>query len=203
MRVLISTIYEGNAVKVAISKLSPDKIILLVDEPKKSKGKRILRDSVTELKKFYSNLLEIEIIKIKAYEMEQIMQEVARTIDRESKKENEIIIHLTEGRKTGSLALLFAAYLKRDKVKAAYYITEEEHKLISLPIINLSLGESKKRILKEIDNGNGDIKELEHKLKIKQSATYQHLQELKKEGYLQHNGNKEVELTNLGRLMIL
>jgi len=201
MRVLISTLYEGYAVKVAISKLSPDKIILLIDEPKKAKGKRTLRNSLTELKKFYSNILEIETIKIKAYDMEQIMQEVSRAIERENEKGNEIVVHITEGRKTISLALLFGTYLKKGKINGAYYITEEEHKLIPLPLINLSVGESKKKILSEISNGNGSIKELQNKLNIKQSAAYQHLQELKKEGYL--SNDKELKLTDLGRIMVL
>ena len=38
-RVVISTIYEGYAVKQAIKKLSPDKLILLADEPEDKKKK--------------------------------------------------------------------------------------------------------------------------------------------------------------------
>ena len=200
-RVIISTFYEGHAVKVAISKLSSDKLILLIDEPKNKNVKKKIEDSLKELKKFYLNILEIEIIKIRAYDMHQIIEKVSQIIEKESKMENKILVHISEGRKITSLALLFSAYMNRGKIEGAYYITEEEHKLISLPLINFSLGESKKKLLKEIAKGNGVVHNIEKKLKIKPSAIYQHVHELKQEGYIENN--KELKLTDLGRIMIL
>jgi len=199
--VVISTFYEGFAVKVAISKLSPDKLILLVDEPKNKSIKKKIDNALNELKRFYLNILEIEVIKIEAYDMPQIMKKVSQLIEKEFGIGNEILIHISEGRKIASLALLFAGYMKKDKIAGAYYITEEEHQLISLPLINFSLGESKKKLLKEINKGNGVVYNLEKKLKIKPSAIYQHVQELKREGYIEDN--KELKLTDLGRMMIL
>jgi len=91
--------------------------------------------------------------------------------------------------------------MNRDKIKGAYYITEENSQLLSLPLLSLGVGESKKKILEQIFKRNGEIKKIEKKLKIKQSAVYQHVQELKNEGYLEKG--KELKLTDLGRIMIL
>src|SRR3989344_7122121 len=180
MKVIISTLYEGKAVKVAINKLSPDKIILLADEPiDKTKEK-----SIKELKDFFKGILIIEILKTSVYDIAEIVEKVAKKIDEESKEDSEIIIHITEGRKITSLGLLFGGFLRKDKVKGAYYITEENNTILSLPLISFSLGETKKEILKQIEKGNGAAKDLKEKLEVNQSGVYQHLQELKKEGYI-------------------
>lgn len=198
-RVVISTFYLGPAVKRAITKLSPDKLILLIDDSLKGSGTEKMKKALDELKKFYSKILEIREIKVKSYDLPQILSKSSEAINKESKEGNEIIIHITEGRKITSLGLLFGAYMNKEKISSAYYITEEENKLISLPLLDFHVGESKKRILAEIGNGNGGIKAIENKLKIKQSATYQHLQELKREGYLEDG--KELKLTQLGRVV--
>jgi Mn-dependent DtxR family transcriptional regulator len=63
------------------------------------------------------------------------------------------------------------------------------------------LRDSKKRLLQEINKGNIKVEELTKKLKIKQSAVYQHIQELKREGYVENDIG--LKLTDLGRIMIL
>ncbi len=201
MRVVISTFFEGHATKKAIAKLSPEKVYLLIDEPKREEVRNKIKNSFEEIKKFYQDILEVVPVKIRSYDIPYIIENVLKIIRDESKKESEIIIHISEGRKITSLALLFAAYSQREKVSKAYYVTEEEHELISLPLISFSLGGSKKKILQEIDKGNYEVRKLEQKLNIKQSSIYQHLQELKEEGYIMNQDG--LKLTELGRIMIL
>lgn len=200
-RVIVSTFYQGPAVKRAITKLSPDKLILLVDDSLKGSGTEKMKKALEELKKFYSEILEIKIEKIKAYDLPQIIERASKLIKEEAELDSEIVVHITEGRKITSLGLLFAAYLNKSKVSSACYITEEKNKLISLPLLNFHVGGSKKEILKEVDKGNGVTKRIQDKLKIKQSAVYQHLQELRHEGYLEND--KELKLSELGRVVIL
>mgnify|MGYP001586057852 CR=1 FL=1 len=196
-KVVISTVYSGRSIKIAINKLAPDKLILLIDEPIETTKKQTIED----LKKNFGDIIKIETLKTPLYELPDIIEKVTKKIDEESSGGNEIIIHITEGRKTVSLGLLFAGYLRKEKIKGAYYVIEETNQIIPLPIINFSLGESKKNILKQVEKGNGIVHEIQNKLNIKQGAIYQHVQELKKEGYLENN--KELKLTDLGRIMIL
>ena len=200
-RVVISTIYEGYAVKQAITKLSPDKLILLVDEPNDERKKEKINSTIKEIKQFFKESLEVETKRISSYDIPKIMEEVIKIIDEEFKEGNKIFIHTSEGRKPASFALIFASYRRKDKVEGAYYITEEDHELIKLPPLSFEVNNTKKSFLKEIAKGNGELKELQNKLKIKQSASYQNIQELKKEGYI--SDGKELKLTDLGRIMIL
>ena len=200
-RVVISTIYEGHAVKQAIIKLSPDKLILLIDEPIENSKKDKMNKTIQTLKEFFKNSFEIKTKKISSYDIPQIMQEVIGVIEEEASNENKIYIHVTEGRKPTSFALLFASYRKKDKIEGAFYITEEEHKLIKLPMLDFDINETKKSFLREIKKGNGELKELQNKINLKQSATYQNIQELKKEEYIETDG--ELRLTKLGEAMIL
>jgi len=200
-RVIISTFFEGSAVKVAISKLSPDKLILLIDEPTDSKKKETMHQKISQLKDFFKGTLTIDTHKIHSYNIAGIMGDVIKIIDKESKDGNKILIHLTEGRKPTSLATLFATYLRKNKIEGAYYITEEEHDIIKLPSLTFQINETKKSFLKEISKGNKDFLKIGKKLGLKVSSTYQNMQEMKEEGYIENN--KELKLTDLGGIMIL
>ena len=201
VRVVISTIYEGYAVKQSLIKLSPDKLILLVDEPTDKKKREKMNEVIKSIKEFYKERLIVESVKIPSYDIPKIMQEVIKIIDKELEIDNEIYSHITEGRKTISLGLLYASYRRKKNIKGAYYITEEEHNLIKLPMLEFDINETKKSFLREIKKGNGKLKELKKKTDLKQSATYQNIQELKEDGYIEKEG--ELKLTELGRMMIL
>jgi len=196
-RVIISTVYSGKAVKMAINKLSPDKLILITD-PSKDRRKT---ETIKLIRKIFDDILDIEVLETSLYDIPEIIDKITTQIDKEFKKENDVLLHITEGRKTTSLALLFAGYMRKEKIKGAYYIIEETNTVLSLPLISFELGESKKKLLKEISKGNEKIQKIEKKLGIKQSAIYQHVQELKQEGYLENN--KELKLTDFGRIIIL
>jgi len=200
-RVVISTIYEGFAINYIIPKLSPDKLILLIDEPKFTEKKEKMNEVIRTIKSFFKDSIVVETEKISSYDIPKIMSEVIKIIDKESKEGNEIVVHITEGRKTTSLAVLFAAYMRKENVKGAYYLTEEEHNIINLPLLNFDINGNKKIILREIDKGNSNLNILMDKLKIKKSAMYRNIDELKNEGCLEDN--KELKLTDLGRIMIL
>lgn len=199
-RVIISTIYEGHATRQAIQKLSPDKLILLIDEPQKIDKKEKMYELIKTIKEIFKDTLIVETIKVSSYDIPKIMEEVVKTIDKEYEN-NQIILHITEGRKLTSLALLFSGYMRKEKINEIYYITEEEHKLIPLPLLAFQFNDTKKDILKEISKGNKDMNDIRKKINLSKSATYQNIQELKKEGYLENN--KELNITDFGRMMFL
>jgi len=200
-RVIISTLYEGYAIRHIIPKLSPDKLVLLIDEPKTIEKKKKMYNVLKMLKEFFKESILIETKKISSYNIPRIMKEVIEKIDKETKKGNKIVVHITEGRKITSLALLFAAYMRKEKVLGAYYITEEEHKIINLPLLTFQINGNKKLILRKIAEGNTNPNKLVKNLELKKSAVYDNIKELKQEGYLENN--KELKLTDLGKIMIL
>lgn len=197
-RVIVSTIYSGRAVKVAIKELSPDKMVFVIEE-----GKEKTRDeAISELKKVFGQIIEIELLKVgNVYDIAKVAEKVTEKIDKEKDAGREVILHISEGRKTTSLALLFAGYARKGKVSGAYYITEETGKVLALPMIDMKPRESKKDIIREIDNGITSIEQIARRVKIKPSTVYQHIQELKDEGYLEHG--KELKVTDLGRMAVM
>jgi CRISPR-associated protein Csa3 len=203
-KVLITTFYEGYAVKQAILKLSPEKVIILIDDPKDSSKKEKMYEILNSIEQFYKPHVTFEKLKISSYDIPKITSEVIKKIDEECEKGNKILIHVTEGRKISSLGLLFSSYMRRDKVEGAYYITEEDHSLINLPLINFQISEIKKQLLKEIFLGKSETSSLLKEVSdVGKSAIYQNLKELKQEGYIQNGDNKELSITDLGRIVIL
>ena len=195
-RVVISTVFSGKAIRVVIKNLKPDKLILIVDDPIHDTKKA----TIDGLKENFKGIFDIEIMKTPLYDIPEIMKHVTKKIDDEFEKENEIILHITEGRKITSLALLFAGYARKNKVSESYYVEEEGDKMLPLPVVvKFDISNNKKRFLQEIEKGITDTNRIMENLSIKQSAVYKYIKELKAEGYLQNT--KDLKLTEVGRIV--
>lgn len=202
-RVLITSVFQGFAVKEAIIKLSPEKIIFLLDKPLNDNALQTRNTAISQIKSFYSEHIVFEEVNITSYNLPEIAKEVLTIIDGEIAKENKILLHITEGRKLTSIGALFSAYIRREKLEGAFYITEDDHSLISLPLLNIQISENKKQLLKEVSNGKTNTPEIVSETSdLKRSTIYQNLKELKQEGYVV-DGDKGWELTDLGKISIL
>lgn len=198
VKTLISTIYEGRAIKVAIKELSPSRVVLIVDEPLN----KIRKKTVEEIKKIFDDILEIEILKTSVYDLFKIAKDVVKKIDSEIKSKNQIYVHVSEGRKPVFLGTLFAAYLRRENITGTYYVKEEDNQILSLPLLHIGVKNTKKRLLQELAKGNGKVQRLMEKLDVNKQMVYAHIQDLKKEGYLV-NEDKKLELTDFGKICLL
>ena len=192
MKVLISTIWKGSAVIQAIKLFSPNKVFFIADEPVED----IRNNSINMIKELFPNL-EYKTVSTKIYDIVGIAKSVMDII--ESEKGNEVIVHISEGRKTMSLGLLFGAYVKRKLVNSAYYITEETNTPIQLPLIDLKLSKQKIQLLQKINEDISSISELEKALEVKAPTVYVHMKELRDDGFL----SKENKLTEMGRIILL
>ena len=77
-RVIISTIYSGKAVKMAINKLSPDKLILITD-PSKDRRKT---ESISLVRKIFDDILDIEVLETSLYDIPEIISKITNQIDK-------------------------------------------------------------------------------------------------------------------------
>ena len=192
MKILISTIWKGSAVIQAIKLFSPNKVFFIADEPVED----IRNNSINMIKELFPNL-EYKTVPTKIYDIVGIARSVMDII--ESETGNEIIVHISEGRKTMSLGLLFGAYVKRELVSSAYYITEETNTPIQLPLVKLKLSKQKIRLLQKINENISSMPEFEKALNVKAPTIYVHMKELRDDGFL----NKENKLTEIGRIILL
>lgn len=195
-RTVISTVFSGRAIKVVIKNLKPDKLILIVDDPIHETKKA----TIDELKESFKGIFDIEIMKTSLYDIPEIMKQVTKKIDDEFEKGNEIILHITEGRKITSLALLFSGYAREKKVSKSYYVEEEGDKMLPLPVIvKFDVSDNKKKFLQEIEKGIVNTANIMKDLNIKPSAVYKYIKELKNDGYLENV--KDLKLTEIGRIV--
>ena len=180
MTVLISTIFKGSAVIQAIKLFEPKKVYFLVDDPIDD----IRKHSVNMIKDIFPSI-EFEQISAKIYDIVEIAQKTIEVIEKESL--NKIIVHISEGRKTMTLGVLFGAYVLREKVDSAYYIVEETNSPIRLPLIALKVSAKKHDLLKLISQGQKSTSELQNEMKITAATLYVHIKELRDDGLLSKN----------------
>jgi CRISPR locus-related DNA-binding protein len=192
MTVLISTIFKGSAVIQAIKLFEPKKVYFLVDDPIDD----IRKHSVNMIKDIFPSI-EFEQISAKIYDIVEIAQKTIEVIEKESL--NKIIVHISEGRKTMTLGVLFGAYVLREKVDSAYYIVEETNSPIRLPLIALKVSAKKHDLLKLISQGQKSTSELQNEMKITAATLYVHIKELRDDGLLSKNN----KLTEMGEIVLL
>lgn len=197
-KTLISTIYEGHATSAAIIKFSPNKVILIGVDKSAPERRTTLKKSIETLKNKYKTI-KFKILDTSIYEIPKIVNDVCKAIDKEYKSENEITLHISEGRKTQSLGVLFAGFIKKAKIRGVYYLIEETNKALPMPLLDFKLSQTKTYILKELASGNKKVADIIQKSKKSKAMIYAHINELKKNGYLTEN----MEITDAGRICIL
>lgn len=191
---MISTIYKGSAVIQAIKLFSPQKIYFIVDEPIDD----IRKNTIDMVKDIFPDLKFVNISS-KIYNIVDIAKNVIDTIKKESK--NKIIVHISEGRKTMSLGLLFGSYVMKNFVDSVYYIVEETNHPLKLPLIELKISNKKKEILQYVLQDITVVDDLSIKLNIQPSTLYVHLKELRDDGLI--TDTKNLRLTDMGKIIIL
>ena len=196
-RVLITTIWTSDAIKTVILKISDIQEIFCLMEENPPKEKL---EAFEDLKKSFERVIHVKELRTSLYDVPIIMGDVIKKIDQLHSEGDEIHVHISEGRKTLAFGLFFGAYLRREKVKGIYYVIREEKKLISLPLSELSINDSKKDILKRIISGQ-DKEKIIKEMELGKSIIYKYLNELEQAGYITDGEN--LKITELGRVMIL
>jgi len=201
MKTLINTVFLGDVDMIAAYKFSPDKIILLIPEKLEGNSKKVVPKAVKDIKATFEKLkVRVETKQTAVYDLKKIIKDVMGIIDEEHKEGNEVMLHISEGRKVQSFACMLAAYKRKDKVSACYYLIEETGQALSLPLLDFSLTHAKKGILEEINKGVANVLEIAKNLKISKALAYKLLKELKHDGFIKKEEN---ELTESGRIAIL
>ena len=193
---LISTFYSLEPVMVAITKLSPEKLILLINE---DVGKERLQSEVT-LRDTVGKVIEIETLNTSVYDVVKIARDTAEIIDNEKANGKNIIVNVSGGRKTQALGALFGSYARHEKVERIVYLTEEDNEVVEIPKLNYGISPTKKLILEEMDKGDSSVNNLSIKIGISRGMTYNHIRELREMGLIEHN---KLEITSAGQLAII
>ncbi len=192
-KVMISTVYEGQVVPKAVHKLGPDKLILLNADDRQDTRKKAIK----KLREQYKGIMDVETVDVSAYGLVEIASAVASAIDSEAG--NEVYVHITESRKIQSIGAMYGAFMRKQKVEGVYYIVEETGEMLQLPMLDLKINDTKRRMLEEIGKGNTNAKELAGKLGVHLSLIYANFKEMQKEGLL----TEALNITEAGRLRVV
>lgn len=197
-RVLIATVYTFEPVIAAATKISAERLILLVDKEPDDKQDK----SVDLIKQSLGSVLEIKTVKTDVYDIVDVAKESVKIIDLLSDKD-EIFIDVTAGRKTKAMGLLFGAYARCDRIRRIMYVKEENKQIVNLPKLCYSVTGGQRKILEYLDKRTAKtMMELAKKVDVSQGMLYKHIKELKDMDILEETTDG-IKLTDYGRIVVL
>ena len=198
---IISTFYSVAPQMACIKEFSPSKLILITQKLKQgSQEDKALQENEALLKKTIGVVTEMTRVSVEdPYNIYDTARKTVEMIETEHAKKQDIIIHITGGRRTQALGILFAAFARSSMVKKIVYTTEEENRLIDLPKLSFGLTKTKRRMLELLEEEPESMAALAQKLKKTRGMIYIHLRELKELGLI----DQDYKLTEAGRLALL
>ena len=192
---LISTFYSFQPFVTAAHSFSPDEIILIIAED--SAKKKDVMDGIEKVKEVYGKVANIEVVKVKGSDLLSIAE---KTVSLLEKNENRKIVNISGGWKLLAQGVMYGCYARPELVDKIVVNNLEDNSLVELPKLSFGLTSTKKELLEEISKRKGrSISEIAKKLERTRGMIYQHLKELKDNGYVDDKFN----ITSAGRLALI
>jgi len=194
-KVLIATMYNAEPVMLAITKLGPDRVYLLIhDESDKDQDA-----AVKLITNSLGKVIDIKLVKTPAYDIVKVARKAVEVIDMQP-TEDDIYVNITGSRKTKAIGLLFAAYCRHDRVKRIGCNPEEdENAVVYLPRLSFKLTESQKTILEAIDKGKySTIGDMAKNVELSTAMLYRAIDELKDMDLI--TTDEGLKLTDAGKI---
>ena len=197
-KILIATLYIFEPVIAAATKISADRLILLIDhEPDETQQK-----SLDIIKQSLGSVLEIKTVETDVYDIVEVAKETVKIIDLLSDKD-EIYIDVTAGRKTKALGLLFGAYARSDRIRRIMYVKEENKQVVNLPKLSYSITPGQHKIIEFLlKNEVRSMSEFAEKVDVSKAMLYKHIKELKDMDVIEDT-TEGFKLTDYGRIVVL
>jgi len=197
-KILIATLYIFEPVIAATTKISADRLILLIDhEPDETQQK-----SLDIIKQSLGSVLEIKTVETDVYDIVEVAKETVKIIDLLSDKD-EIYIDITAGRKTKALGLLFGAYARSDRIRRIMYVKEENKQVVNLPKLSYSITPGQHKIIEFLlKNEVRSMSEFAEKVDVSKAMLYKHIKELKDMDIIEDT-TEGFKLTDYGRIVVL
>ena len=192
--VLISTFYSFEPFLPAMHKFSAEKVILIVDK----NPKEVVNKAIERVKSTFGSVVKIEIVKLTGTNLYEIAKKTTEILEKES--ENKVIVNISGGWKLLAQGVLYGCYARGELVEKIICNNIEDNSIVELPKLSYGLTESKRNVLEEISKRKErSISEIAEKLGKTRGMLYQHLKELKENGYV----DEKFEITDAGRLALL
>ena len=197
-KILIATIYAFEPIIASTTRISADRVILLIDKNPDEKQ----LESLKILKQSIGSVMEIITVETEIYDIVEVAKEAVKIIDLLSDKD-EIYVDITAGRKTKALGLLFGSYARADRIKKIMYVKEEDKSIVSLPKLSYSITPGQYKIINYLlKNKIVSMINFAEKADISKAMLYKHIKELKDMDVVE-NTKEGLQLTDYGRIVVL
>lgn len=193
-KILITTTYSSDSIIFAITRLSVERVYLLIDK----KPDQYQKETIKKINETFKNVIEVIEKKIEIYDFVSIAKVVTDLLDSISRKD-EIYVNITPGRKTQSLGLLFGCYARPKFVKKVFYIPEESKEMITLPLLSFDITESQKQVLDNIEKIDTPAA-LANEVEVSKAMLYRNIKELMDRGFIEPKENSGYKLTDAGKI---
>jgi len=194
---LISSFYSVEPFMPAASAYQAKKIILIVDA---DKGDAKLKENIGLIKKTFGSVSEISESHVDSSDIFMTAKVVVHLIDSENAAGKRVIVAVSGGFKLMAHALLLACFTRPDKVERIVCANPKDNSLVELPKLGFGVSGTKKKLLLELSKREGkSIDSIAKRLGKSRAMVYQHLKELKENGYV----DEKFDITLAGRLALL
>lgn len=193
-RVLVTTTYSSDSIILAITKLSIERLFLLVDK----KPDETQKATIDSINKTFGAVIEVKEKRIELYDFVEVAKAVSDMLDDFSTKD-EIYVNITPGRKTQALGVLFGCYARPTRVKKIFYVPEDTKTMITLPILTFDITPSQKEVLDNIEKID-TAKALAEEVDTSRAMLYRNIKELVDHGFIEPKEGEGYRLTEAGKV---
>jgi CRISPR-associated protein Csa3 len=170
-------------------------IILVAKDSRKNEK---VENDLKKVNETYGKVARIEIVEVEGSNLLDIASKTVELI--EKSKENDVIINVSGGWKLLAQGVLYGCYARKDFITKIVCNDLENQSIVELPKLTFGLSSTKKELLEEIaKRGDKSISEIAKKLDKTRGMIYQHLKELKENGYIDY----KFYITDAGKLALL
>lgn len=193
-RVLLTTTYSADSIILAITRLSVDRVYLLIDK----KPDQTQTSTIESINKTFGSVVEIKEKKVELYDIVSVAKTVVDMLDDISRKE-EIYVNITPGRKTQAIGVLFGCYVRPDFVKKIFYVPEGTKDMITLPILRFDISQTQKEVLDNIEKIDTP-KALAEEVDTSKAMLYRNIKTLQDRGFIEPKDGQGYKLTDAGKI---
>lgn len=193
---LICTFYSFEPIVASATQYSPKRIILLVASDSLKKPE--VRENIERAKSTYKNVVPVSVVETGDSDMLRIAGDTIKLIEAENGAGNSIVVNVSGGWKLLAQGTLYGCYAREGMVdKIICNDLSAEGRIVELPKLCFGLTKAKSAVLGEIAKRDGrSMAEIAKELGKTRAMIYQHLKELKENGYV----DGKFEITLAGRL---
>lgn len=194
-KVLVTTMHSADSIILLATRLSAERIYLILDK----KGDDLQKQSLDDINKTFGKVLDVKEKKVDSFDVVSTAHSIVELIDAMPSKDD-IYVNITSGRKTQAIAVLLAAYKRSSRIKKVFYVNPETRDILTLPLLSIELTGSQQKILEAIEDGKDvDFAGLSEKLKLSRAMVYRSIKQLKDKGLIE-DSEKGLRLTDAGKI---